>query len=531
MATTTGALPSFPDDTAKQEYFEALNKTLKALETRAEAPVNLFNVAGQFFNPGRTGQFGEALGNVATTVGRDIEKAQEMAVPIAQMRAQIAGQKYTVQADDNAFRMLADNLGMSQGDLNQNIQSGSFSQPQLKRMMQLYPLIEKSSPTVGKIVNNMIDQAIKSGDLSIKEGEFRGKYDPNFSPFSGTSPTAAPAPVTITKPSVDTGATVSAPAVEKDVYRFENLSDSAKQKLNTYARENLGLQGDTFNRPDAAELFNKMPYEQRKNAFIKSGEAKSTETAPARQDVITTPTQAAPSAVSPRRPGETLDAYNARIKKESETELAVSQKSAEAREASPQKRFDVIASYDADTVGNTNNKLDYLYKQANTDMGKKVLSLMNQQNYMTAIGEAAEAGIQTPVGSLSLPYQDFIKKVKLNPTEQSYARLIDQTISELNQSVMKEGKAIFGPQISVYDAQKMAEPGFKKTDPPVVISALVNKFKIMNHFQGELNKAQQDYFERNPAAKTSQFFKSEEYKRVSKEYIETMKKLNQLSPF
>jgi hypothetical protein len=382
----------------------------------------------------------------------------------------------------------------------------------------------------------MIDQAIKSGDLSIKEGEFRGKYDPNFSPFSGNAPSAAPAatpaPVTIAKPSVQTGANVSAPSVEKDVYRFENLSDPAKQRLNTYARESLGLQGDTFNRPDAAELFNKMPYEQRKNAFIKSGEAKPTETAPARQDTITAPTQAAtPSAVSPRRPGETLDAYNARIKKESETELAVSQKSAEAREASPQKRFDTIASYDADTVGNTNNKLDYLYKQANTDMGKKVLSLMNQQNYMTAIGEAAEAGIQTPVGSLSLPYQDFIKKVKLNPTEQSYARLIDQTISELNQSVMKEGKAIFGPQISVYDAQKMAEPGFKKTDPPVVISALVNKFKIMNHFQGELNKAQQDYFERNPAAKTSQFFKSEEYKRVSKEYIETMKKLNQLSPF
>jgi hypothetical protein len=377
----------------------------------------------------------------------------------------------------------------------------------------------------------MIDQAIKSGDLSIKEGEFRGKYDPNFSPFSGNAPAATPAPVTVTKPSVQAGANVSAPSVEKDVYRFENLSDAARQKLQTYARDTLGLQGDTFNRPDAAELFNRMPFEQRKTAFIKSGEAKPSEGAPVRQDVITAPTQAAPSGVSARRPGETLDAYNARIKKESETELAISQKSAEAREASPQKRFDVIASYDEDTVGNTNNKLDYLYKQANTETGKKVLSLMNQQNYMTAIGEAAEKGILTPVGSLSLPYNDFIRKVKLNPQEQAYARLIDQTISELNQTVMKEGKAIFGPQISVFDAQKMAEPGFKNTDPPAVISTLVNKFKIMNHFQGELNKAQQDYFEKNPAAKTSQFFKSQEYKDVSKQYIETMKKLNQLSPF
>jgi hypothetical protein len=165
------------------------------------------------------------------------------------------------------------------------------------------------------------------------------------------------------------------------------------------------------------------------------------------------------------------------------------------------------------------------------DMGKKVLSLMNEQGYLAGIGRIAEAGISTPVGSLSLPYQDFISAVKLKPEEQAYARLIDQVISELNQGVMKEGKAIFGPQISVYDAQKMAEPGFKRSDPPIVISTLVNKFKIMNHFQGELNKAQTDYFERNPAAKTSQFFKSAEYKDVAKQYVETMKKLNQLSPF
>ena len=527
MATTTGALPSFPDDTAKQEYFEALNKTLSALETRANAPVNLYNVAGQFFNPGRTGNFGESLGNVATSVGRDVEKAQEMAVPISQMRAQIAGQKYTLEADDKAFRMLADNLGMSQGDLNQNIQGGSFSQPQIKRMMQLYPLIEKSSPKIGKIVNNMIDMAMKSGDLDIKTSEFRGKYDPNFNPFGNNA--ATPAPFTIAKPAIESGATLSKPSVEQDVYRFENLSQPERQRLKD-SYEGMGLKGDLVNRPDVSELFNKMPLDQRKSAFLKSGEARPSEAAPARQDPITAPVSTS-SGVSPRRLGETLDAYNARTKKEAETELSVSAKSVEAREASPQKKFDVIASYDADTVGNTNNKLDYLYKQANTDIGKKVLSLMNEQGYMAGIGQIAEAGITTPVGSLSLPYQDFIRAVKLNPEEQSYARLIDQVISELNQNVMKEGKAIFGPQISVYDSQKMSEPGFKKTDPPIVISTLVNKFKIMNHFQGEMNKAQQDYFDKNPAAKTSQFFKSQEYKDVAKQYVETMKKLNQLSPF
>jgi len=77
----------------------------------------------------------------------------------------------------------------------------------------------------------------------------------------------------------------------------------------------------------------------------------------------------------------------------------------------------------------------------------------------------------------------------------------------------------------------MAEPGFKATDSSKVISSLVNKFKIMNHFQGEMNKAQQDYFDRNPTAKTSQFFKSKEFIEISDQYTKTLRKLNELSVF
>jgi hypothetical protein len=57
-----------------------------------------------------------------------------------------------------------------------------------------------------------------------------------------------------------------------DIYRFENLSGPAKERLNNYAKTELGLQGDTMNRADASELFNKMPMEQRKTAFMKAGE-------------------------------------------------------------------------------------------------------------------------------------------------------------------------------------------------------------------------------------------------------------------
>ena len=59
-APAVGALPAVPtgisatDDTTRQEYINALNKTLGALEQRGG--VNLWNVASQFFNPGQIGR-------------------------------------------------------------------------------------------------------------------------------------------------------------------------------------------------------------------------------------------------------------------------------------------------------------------------------------------------------------------------------------------------------------------------------------------------------------------------------------------
>ena len=94
-----GALPAVPtalgaDDQARQEYFDALNKTLQALEARASGGPNLWRVAGEFLDPGRTGSFGESLGRVAKGVGADIEKQRELEVPLMQMRAQLRSEEH-----------------------------------------------------------------------------------------------------------------------------------------------------------------------------------------------------------------------------------------------------------------------------------------------------------------------------------------------------------------------------------------------------------------------------------------------------
>ncbi len=291
----------------------------------------------------------------------------------------------------------------------------------------------------------------------------------------------------------------------------------------------MGLITNVMARSDVADLFDSMPFEKRKAAFIKAGypadDTVKTE-APRTGDV-----QVASARGSDRRPGETLVAYQERKKAESQAEIDIYKKSVESREATPQKKFDLISGYDAATVGTTNANLDNLYNMVNTVKGQKVMSLLNKQGLIPALAQGAESGITTPIGSLSAPALEILQKLNLKPDEQNLARMIAQSISDLNMGVMKQGKDIFGPQISVYDAQKMAEPGFKATDSSKVISSLVNKFKIMNHFQGEMNKAQQDYFDRNPTAKTSQFFKSKEFNEISDQYTKTLRKLNELSVF
>jgi hypothetical protein len=91
---------------ASQEYTDALSKIVQALEARASGEPNLFNVAAQFFNPGRSGSFGESLGNVAASIGKDVERAQEYQIPVAQMKAQLAQQKYAMAQNQQALESL-----------------------------------------------------------------------------------------------------------------------------------------------------------------------------------------------------------------------------------------------------------------------------------------------------------------------------------------------------------------------------------------------------------------------------------------
>ena len=166
------------DNDASKEYMGALQKVLASLEDRNKT--NWFSVAGALLDPGKTGNVGEAIGRAGTELGRQQEKDQEQAPTIAMMRAQIAGQKYTLDNDSKALKLMADN-GLSPTDL-QNPEN--LDQSQLTQIQKLYPLVAQLSPQRAETLSKMftmgveskkleyqgIDERTKAADIVIKNG-------------------------------------------------------------------------------------------------------------------------------------------------------------------------------------------------------------------------------------------------------------------------------------------------------------------------------------------------------------------------
>ena len=179
MATNpiVGALPTAippgvtADPTAQQEYMSALDKVVESLEKRNQ--INWFNVAGQFFDPGRTGSFGEAAGRASSAMGKEIEAQQAAAPSIALMRAQLAGQKYTLANDAKALNIIADNLGIEPKDTQRALSLGDLTPAQISKIPQLYPIIATLSPTRAEMLKNMHSMLVESQKVgtSISTGQ------------------------------------------------------------------------------------------------------------------------------------------------------------------------------------------------------------------------------------------------------------------------------------------------------------------------------------------------------------------------
>jgi len=157
---------------AKQEYFDALQRTLDALDARANRGPNWFQLAGALLDPGRTGNVGEALGRASTILGEQQQRQADMQIPIAQARAQLAGQKYETENQAKAISLLAQTLGTTPDKVETRLASGNISPPELNRLAQIFPTIAQLSPKVGEIVKGVFGMQKDIGAATLARQQF-----------------------------------------------------------------------------------------------------------------------------------------------------------------------------------------------------------------------------------------------------------------------------------------------------------------------------------------------------------------------
>ena len=110
MALPTATLPAVPtgmsaaDPDIQKQYSESIDKVLAALENRGGT--NWAKIAAAMANPGRTGNWSEGFANAMGVIGQQREEEEKNALPIAQMRASLVGQKYEMEKQAKAMESL-----------------------------------------------------------------------------------------------------------------------------------------------------------------------------------------------------------------------------------------------------------------------------------------------------------------------------------------------------------------------------------------------------------------------------------------
>jgi hypothetical protein len=557
-----GALPALPtglslaDPDEKAKYNESIQKVLSALEGRQSIP--WFKMAAAFADPGRTGSAAEGFGRGMGVLGQHQAEQQARELPVAQMRAQLAGQQLQMSKEEQAFKLAANQLGFgSPQQLQQSLMSGDGTFGIGNRFTpDLYFMISKLDPKLAETIKNaagmdtermkaMIEAAkmnmsiaqmydtfgknVTDKFIQLQGGKLPGQSAPSAGQTTApptsqtTAPSAKPPVMTTAAGDVPVGADgVPTTAIRDSNGNIVDIGVTEDPKSNT-----VNINGVEVTRPAQGAGTGTSTVAPEYGAIsLGNNRFKLT---PSGRIVTVNPNDP---------PKEQRDFITAEInvdrelfKKREESDIEA-QASGRSKRGEPfQKKFDTLAGYDFNTVKANEVKNRELIQLVRDH--PKVVGQLVHQGPVFALLQAAESGISTPIGSLSVPVTEALNKLNLSAEEQAVGRNVMQLMSELNQSIMRAGKDIYGPQISAFDAQEMAKPGFRTTDPASFITYLASKNLITNAYLGELAEAQARYFELNKNASTSSFFssKNKDYVDIVNRLDATMRDLTNNSPF
>jgi hypothetical protein len=519
MAQTGALPPASPfmiggDDKAKSEYFDAIQKTLTALEARTQQGPNLFQVGAAFLDPGRTGHFSEAAGKASGVIGQYQDKQLEQQLPIAQMRAQLAGQKYEVENQGKALQLLSSTLGVAPAQVETALASGTMTPDTAAKLAQIYPMIAQLSPKVAEIVKStfnmqneigklgldrekfvaeqkqrLVINAMEDRKLGMQDTELRAKYGDDVIAFMPQGklyepPKPIPAPTTA-------GAPAPQPALPGAAPTLPGAAPSAS----TVPPVVMPLV--------AQQQANQMP-------------------TPAVTAQPPIPGQAPVSAAKADLAGVPL-AAQADIQK---------RRIEEADKPYIEKRNELL-TYTPQLIGQSNSNLRQLFDIASKK--PQIFALMQKEGFISGILTAAQEGVQAQAGSyqarLGLPVKQFLERVKLEEEDQQSVRDVGRILGAEFLSNVKANKGLLGINPTDNDARLLAAPNVNIEDSSKAVQLWAKQQLLMNNQRKELYNSFSEFTQKaGPAAPIRPYFSpGSEYDRINREYEQLRDELYKLS--
>jgi acylphosphatase len=155
------------DQEALAKYMQAIDAQLKALENRG-GNINLAKVAAAMADPGRTGSAAEGFGRAMGVIGQQRDEQEAQVLPIAQMRALLAGQQYQVAKQAKGLDIVGKIFNKSPGDAMGGMQpaNGGIDLGLMPRLAQAHAALV-NDPELRKFVTEQMVMQEKLIDTAI----------------------------------------------------------------------------------------------------------------------------------------------------------------------------------------------------------------------------------------------------------------------------------------------------------------------------------------------------------------------------
>ena len=524
----SGALPALPtgmsiaDPDVKQKYNEALEKVLSTVERPRDIP--WFKLSQAMADPGRTGSAFEGFGRAMGVLGKQREEEDARALPVAQMRAQLAGQQYEMSKEEKALNAFAAALGTTPQNLQAGM-AGAVNNPAMMQRINAAMPMFYGSPKIMEMAKTLFGQhkdiaqfLLEERKAGMTEADLVAKYGNEILPMirgygnvqgTGTTRPQARAPQAAgpttqqPEPELTPDQLANRPAIVEP----EPVIDRSVGTVPPSAREGAPAPVRT-----ATEALG--PVRVEGNRIISpTGE-------------ILAERGESPLGEWNKMKETAINDFNRRRADDIKFERERILKAGEQRDATVEARVKEIGGINIDEIGRTQGLLQSFSEIMKDPKMAGAFGLMMKQGIGPALYELAKDSVRVGNTTISLDaYKALIKQ--LPPEVQESLRGSEMLLSELFIQKAREAKSAFGPAISNFDILMQKERMASVRDTPKLINNWITQELTMTEQKKEIADAYSDFLAKasGTTKKPADFFASKEYKDLSKKYNQIYKDL------